>query len=319
VQALGTHLGRADLAVHAPDDPGELADAERQHADAWTEARRLWIAERATIETLLLDGVRTKQLHGGRYKSLARWFEPITGYFASEAPRIAELAPLDKLRADRLEALKNKNCRAPRHAFFDCVTDLEKAGKQLREGYEARRLALRRALLEAAPGALVRRKERRGFLSYDDLLRRVVVALDGPAGTALAAALRRRWKAALVDEFQDTDPVQYAILRRIWGGTASPLVLVGDPKQAIYAFRGADLYAYLRARGEAGQRWPLDRNWRSDPPLLAAVNAFFRRAERPFLLDDIGFLVGLAAFSTALYPLFVTSYLGRFYVLFVVG
>ncbi|MCW5891079.1 MAG: exodeoxyribonuclease V subunit beta [bacterium] len=291
LEHLGAHLGRTDVRVLAPEVPAPAAEVEARHAAAWRDARALWLAERATIEARLVAAVQTKQLSGVRYKlgSLPGWFELVNGYFASETPRIAALAPLDKLRADRLREGRNKSGTPPAHAFFDVVETLETAGAQLRDGYEARRLALRRALLEAAPEALAQRKRRRGLLSYDDLLRRVAAALDAPGGAALAATVRRRWRAALVDEFQDTDPVQYAILRRVWGDGGGPLVLVGDPKQAIYAFRGADLYAYLRARAEATARWPLDRNWRSDAPLLAAVNAIFRRAERPFLLDDVEF------------------------------
>src|SRR5262249_48790095 len=84
-----------------------------------------------------------------------------------------------------------------------------------------------------------------------------------------------------VDEFQDTDPAQYAIVRRIWGCGFQPVFLVGDPKQAIYRFRGADIYAYLAARAHADSSHVLDVNWRSDPGLVAAVNAIFRRVRTP--------------------------------------
>ena len=93
-------------------------------------------------------------------------------------------------------------------------------------------------------------------------------------GPAAAARLRARYRVVLVDEFQDTDPVQWDILRRAFGGGVT-LVLIGDPKQAIYAFRGADVYAYLEAGAAAGGRATLDVNWRSDQALIDAYDALF--------------------------------------------
>ena len=137
-------------------------------------------------------------------------------------------------------------------------------------------------------------------LGFDDLLRAVHDALADPvAGAPLARALRERHPMALIDECQDTDALQWAIFRRIYveadpasertGRPVEPaLVLVGDPKQAIYAFRGADVYSYLGAREAVGTIHRLDENQRSGPGLIAAVNALYRR-ERPFLVDDIDF------------------------------
>ena len=79
----------------------------------------------------------------------------------------------------------------------------------------------------------------------------------------------------LVDEFQDTDPVQWDIMRRAFGAGGGTLVLIGDPKQAIYAFRGADVYAYLEAARAAGARATLRVNWRSDQGLIDAYDALF--------------------------------------------
>ena len=85
--------------------------------------------------------------------------------------------------------------------------------------------------------------------------------------------LRERYRVVLVDEFQDTDPVQWDIMRRAFGDGDAPLVLIGDPKQAIYAFRGADVYAYLEAANRADKRATLEVNWRSDQGLIDAYDA----------------------------------------------
>jgi exodeoxyribonuclease V beta subunit len=123
-----------------------------------------------------------------------------------------------------------------------------------------------------------RRKRSRHILGFDDLLTRLQQTLaDEHTGPAAAARLRARYRIVLVDEFQDTDGVQWEILRRAFHGVAT-LVLIGDPKQAIYAFRGADVHAYLDATKIADERATLGQNWRSDPELLRGLDALLRGA-----------------------------------------
>jgi exodeoxyribonuclease V beta subunit len=126
-----------------------------------------------------------------------------------------------------------------------------------------------------------RRRRLTAALTYDDLLTRLRDTVANPVrGEAACRRLRERYRVALVDEFQDTDPVQWEILRRAFAepGTGSTLVLIGDPKQAIYAFRGADVYAYLEAARIAGAQATLEVNWRSDQGLLDAYDALFAGA-----------------------------------------
>ncbi|ADB32995.1 exodeoxyribonuclease V, beta subunit [Kribbella flavida DSM 17836] len=111
-----------------------------------------------------------------------------------------------------------------------------------------------------------RRKRRLGVLGYDDLLTRLAVALEDPTAPA-RRRMQRRWSVVMVDEFQDTDPVQWKVIDAAFNGH-STLVLIGDPKQAIYAFRGGDIATYLTAAATAGQRRTLGTNWRSDQPLV---------------------------------------------------
>ncbi len=135
--------------------------------------------------------------------------------------------------------------------------------------------AMRRRLAEAVRVELDVRKHRAAVMTYDDLLIRLQATLAGPRGDDVARRLRARYRVVLVDEFQDTDPVQWDIMRRAFGDGATTLVLIGDPKQAIYAFRGADVYAYLAAARAAGARATLRVNWRSDQGLIDAYDALF--------------------------------------------
>ncbi|HCH23618.1 MAG TPA: exodeoxyribonuclease V subunit beta [Oceanospirillaceae bacterium] len=127
---------------------------------------------------------------------------------------------------------------------------------------------------------LATKKQQLGLLSNDDLLLRLQQALHGSGGVQLAQAIRQRFPMALVDEFQDTDPVQYDIFNRVYGirdgCPDAGFIMIGDPKQAIYAFRGGDIYTYLQAREHtSGHHYTLKHNFRSDANLIAAVNGLF--------------------------------------------
>ena len=126
-----------------------------------------------------------------------------------------------------------------------------------------------------------RRKRRLGILSYDDLLSQLAEALEDP-DSAARQRMRQRWQIVLVDEFQDTDPVQWQVLDRAFTGHAT-MVLIGDPKQAIYAFRGGDVTTYLQAAETAQTKQTLAVNWRSDAPLL---DSFQRLLAGAALGDD---------------------------------
>lgn len=138
--------------------------------------------------------------------------------------------------------------------------------------------ARRVRLASVAREELERRKRLGSILTYDDQLTRLDSALGSAGGDAVAARLRARYRVVLVDEFQDTDPVQWRIMQRAFDHPDGTLVLIGDPKQAIYAFRGADVFAYLEAAQAASGRGTLDVNWRSDQPLLDAYNLLFAGA-----------------------------------------
>jgi exodeoxyribonuclease V beta subunit len=124
------------------------------------------------------------------------------------------------------------------------------------------------------------RKRRLGIFSYNDLLSRLAKALESVANSPDSAArdrMRRRWTTVLVDEFQDTDPIQWQVIDRAFNGH-SRLVLIGDPKQAIYGFRGGDIYTYLEAARTAGEQRTLSVNWRSDKVLVDSMQTVLHGA-----------------------------------------
>jgi len=139
--------------------------------------------------------------------------------------------------------------------------------------------ALRRRLVDLAIERSRQQRRLAGRLSFDDVLTELRAAVRHPTtGISTCALMRGRYRVVLVDEFQDTDPVQWDIFDTAFGDpdTGTTLVLVGDPKQSIYAFRGADLHAYLAATQDPRTvRATLGTNWRSDGVLLAALADFF--------------------------------------------
>ena len=153
------------------------------------------------------------------------------------------------------------------------------------------------ALLDATASARARVERVKALtrtISFNDQLTRLHDALLGPSGDDLVRALQRSFPVAMIDEFQDTDRVQYHIFRELFlqqqlSAELAPdkpagLILIGDPKQAIYSFRGGDIFVYAEARKDAGEnRYTLDTNWRSIPALVDAVNTVFRRREAPFV------------------------------------
>jgi exodeoxyribonuclease V beta subunit len=123
-----------------------------------------------------------------------------------------------------------------------------------------------------------RRKRERRLYGFDDMLIGLDAALGDPVhGPAACERLRQRYSVVLVDEFQDTDPVQWSIVRKAFHGHRT-LVLIGDPKQAIYAFRGADVISYLSAADDATGHATLAVNWRTDQPLIGALDTVFNGA-----------------------------------------
>jgi exodeoxyribonuclease V beta subunit len=143
--------------------------------------------------------------------------------------------------------------------------------------------------------ALANTKRSENLLTFDDLLPSILGNLESTSGARLLARIQSDYSAALIDEFQDTDPQQTELFKRLFITPDHFLYFIGDPKQAIYKFRGADIFSYLEARLLANQFYTLSRNWRSDPRLVEAVNGIFSNLPFPFLFKQIAFISSNAA------------------------
>jgi exodeoxyribonuclease V beta subunit len=241
-------------------------------------ARDLWAGDADAIEALLDAAIRSKSLSGATHKpaawasdmaSLRRWADTGTLDDDKALPRYAQR---------KLAASTNKHRDTPVHAAFaaiDALLDAQSTIDRLQSLILAHAVPWIAERLEAA-------KQRLAQLGYDDMLKRLDGALHERHGEQLAQTIATQYPVALIDEFQDTDPLQWRIFRRIYGGRSDTgLLLIGDPKQAIYSFRGADIHTYLLARDEAMRpTWTLATNYRSTVALVHAVNRIFEHAER---------------------------------------
>jgi exodeoxyribonuclease V beta subunit len=287
-------LARPYLEIRGPAGQTDFATVESEFEEACAAARAIWHAEREAIGRALTGSTG---LHATRYRkeSIPLWLDEMHSCLSAQSAQITLCKSFDKFTRETLRAATNRNGRTPEHPFFEACERLKSAHGSLLETFDDRLTLLRVRLIEYCERELACRKERRQLQSYDDLLMNVARALGSEHGSSFAAVLRERYRAALIDEFQDTDPLQYGIFRSIYGGADSPLFLVGDPKQAIYSFRGADVYTYIGARPDACNAYTLTVNWRSTEPLLTAVNRIFDNAPNPFAIPEIGFRASQAA------------------------
>ena len=288
--AVRPHLGQPYLAVANPAGRPDGPAVEAAYLTAYQALRAQWPGARDAVGALL---ARPNVLNARSYPAdkIPGWLEAMDAFLAPAEPSLAACEALDRFTPAALAKATRKGQTTPAHPVFTRCQALADARTALEEVLDVRRRELVAACFAYATAELPARKRARRLRAYADLLTDLGAALEGPRGEQLAGAIRARYPAALVDEFQDTDPVQYGIFRRLYEGTRLPLMLVGDPKQAIYGFRGADVFAYLAARKAVGTDRTLDRNWRADPPLLRALNTLWSRPRRPFVFPEIGYEV----------------------------
>jgi exodeoxyribonuclease V beta subunit len=272
-----------------PQGEAPSLDAFRESLAAFhktvADLQTLWPACREDVCQKLQDPALKANIYGE--KTANRLVEAMDGWL--EAGDLLLFQGFEKMTPDRIAKAVRKNAVVPEHPVFPaCGMLWERAGALHRE-LDQYLLFLKAELIRTLRMELPIRKRKQNIQFFDDLLLRLREALEKDGGGMLATAIRHKFKAALIDEFQDTDPVQYAIFHALFGREDHILFLIGDPKQAIYSFRGADIFAYMQAAGAIKTGYTLDRNWRSEAGLVDAVNTLFSQADNPFVYEEIPF------------------------------
>ena len=195
---------------------------------------------------------------------------------------------LRKSCSKRLRSALSKQKTTIAYNFIELLNQLHDLIPDFEQWYAQWRLHFLHEAYDSLMKETRKKKREKKVMTFHDLLVLLRDAIkDEDRGELVKNAIRRKYRAVLVDEFQDTDIVQWQIFRELFRTPEHYLFLVGDPKQSIYAFRKADVFAYLEAQKEAQKRYTINVNWRSDEALVKAINHLYTRHRDPFKLRQI--------------------------------
>jgi exodeoxyribonuclease V beta subunit len=288
-QSVRDLVGRAGALGETPDEPLArlIARVQQARRAQLAQLKAGWI-ERANQMEQWIAGQRAaapKCFNGNKLRpdSLIKWFDALRAWAAD--PELLLPAMTDtawhRLTPDGIMDACSKDFSVAVPECFEATTGLWEALKAIEP--------LAHALYRHAASSIARRmaelKMRSHQFGFADMLERLKAALEGPNGDALRGRIAAQYPVAMVDEFQDTSPDQYAIFNLLYkvadNDPAHGLFLIGDPKQSIYGFRGADIHSYLSARRATdGRHYKLGTNFRSTKALVSAVNQLFLHAEQ---------------------------------------
>jgi exodeoxyribonuclease V beta subunit len=254
----------------------------RQINSRLAELKAPWKKWSDEIKELLDTAVLEKILPAKNYnvRNRAAWIEKINVWASTPEQIDLNLGQGFVNLSSEGMALLVKTGKPPTHEGFEAIGKLQQHLATLPD--------LKIELIKHAVNWIRHRcdteKQRLAYISFNDMLTRLDIALQGANGECFANIIREQYPIALIDEFQDTDPVQYRIFEKLYPANEKiglGCFMIGDPKQAIYSFRGADIFTYLKARKVTmGNHYTLATNYRSTKPLVKAINQVFLYADK---------------------------------------
>lgn len=288
-QLLKMALAKPDLQV-IPDridfTENDWEEPLQRLEEMFCRFKEIWRNRRGEIIASLQDKALHANTYGRKVDNIVREIDKIVMQDHVPLP----LPPaMIKLSRTALCAKTKKGETTPEHPAFLVCEDLCGLAEKCVEALDNYMAGFKRQFLEELLAEFPRIKQKKNVLYFDDLLAQARLALRGGGGEQLAEILREKYRAVLIDEFQDTDPVQFAILQTVFLSAKSEnaVFYIGDPKQAIYSFRGADIFAYLRASASINAKYTMQENWRSEASFVNAINVLFSRPDRAFVYDEI--------------------------------
>ena len=283
-KALKSLLKHTELLGDAAPPAESMRAAKEEKARVLAELKAPW-GEWVDALQALLDGAREKkQFNGSKLKknNYDAWLGALRTWCADrdcDTPVLSDSAWARLCPAGLAEIWK-EGVPKPIHPALLALERLAPALAGLPDAYQD----ILRHCARWVAERFAHEQAKRAQMGFDELLTRLEAALRGRNGPRLAERIRGQFPAGLIDEFQDTDAVQYKIFDTVYrveeNVRDTALILIGDPKQAIYAFRGADIYTYLAARfATEGRHYTLKRNYRATHAMVAATNRCFHLAE----------------------------------------
>lgn len=289
VKPLDGHFQNPDLIIIPQVDEEPLAPLIFERDRLYAQVCSLWNSDRGAI----IEQIEQARLNQQSYKpsqivaasnSFDIW---VSGGNAALLNNKLDFFSMQKITSKMTKA----SSYTPDHRFFTLCQQLSEVQNSIEHAFQNKIIACRHDFKKWLERELSQRKKQLNQRAFDDLLLDLHLALEAESGDALAERVRQRYKAAMIDEFQDTDPLQWNIFKRIGAEQDYPLFLIGDPKQAIYSFRGADVFAYLNAGRNVTleNMHTLGTNFRSDAALVKAVTTLFAASSDPFMNKEIPF------------------------------
>lgn len=297
MQLLRRHLRKPLAKVRWPEEIGSSRNQDENPGaetlvSAFHEARRCWDSCREEVLEIMVSS--SAGLNQQRYKpsAIESAFGAFDRLFATGDPlgMVDSVGKTELLTTSKLLAATKKDRTTPEHLFFGLAETLIVECRQTEADLSMAWMRLLKRFLEETVALLKAKKQEKRVVAFDDMLIDLYKALHNPDLPWLPDVLRQQFPAALIDEFQDTDPLQYAIFRSIYADSDLPVFMVGDPKQAIYSFRNADLHTYFAARAEVDHHYTLPENHRSTAGLIDACNTVFSANSRAFMQSGLDFL-----------------------------
>ncbi|HBV77609.1 MULTISPECIES: exodeoxyribonuclease V subunit beta [Vibrio] len=276
---IGRYLSGPELSFPSIKLDVDLIELQKQHLARIDKVKSLW-NQSCNEMFSLIDGSGIKRNPYNKTR-LPAWLDEVHQWAKTTADDGQISDKLIRFAQSTLNtATDTKKGDVAQHLAFSAIDELldNQPDFELIFKYQAIR-GCRQLLAQA--------KQQQGQLSFDDLLSQLDGAIQNDQQSLLTERIRQLYPVAMIDEFQDTDPQQYHIFRHIYlDHPDNGWFMIGDPKQAIYGFRGADIFTYIQARNEVKEHYTLGTNWRSSEAMIESVNQIFTFAERPFLYDD---------------------------------
>lgn len=279
------------------EDSADFEKVSAQYGSAVSELKSQWDQ---VSQTLITDIKSNKDLNGTFSKGLGTKVKNLELFFSGQKVKDEDLdKALNSFTQQGLKKSVKKNGEPVQHSISDYFQNV---ADYLQPYLKAKTLEVRKwriSFIAQIKQRLQFLKDQKQVVATDDLLSKLNAGLSHHEDALLADPIRRVFPVAMVDEFQDTDAIQYQVFRTLYvkpnldpdfqplDSLSKPtLFMIGDPKQAIYKFRGADIFTYIQAKKEVTESYSLDTNYRSSEPMVKAVNALFTQHDHPFIYDD---------------------------------